>query len=276
MSELSNVVESATQNPVVEGSENAVNAAQEPTVEAHGAEANPQETQQKEAKPAQTREENAAIAAARRRAEADKAEAVRKAKDEAAAEIAKRFGVSSPDRPIQTFEDFEKFGLEMEMKSKEVDPETYKAIRENDPEVRRAKEILAQQEKQAKDLKAFGEFRAAFKEANGREFDITQDASVYADVKREADESGKDLTDVFARHHNKTLMARLAELEAKVQAQETNKANAATSPGSVKADGAAAGTDYISAEDVESHRGDYGWFRKNYDAIIKSRPKWGG
>lgn len=276
MSEMLNTETNAVQNPVVEGSGNAVNAAQEPTVEAQGAETNPQETQPKETKPAQTREENAAIAAARRKLEAEKAEAVRKAKDETASVLAKRLGLSTPEREIKTFEDFENFGQELQLKAADVDPETYKALRESDPEVRRAKEILATQEKQAKDLKAFGEFRAAFKEANGREFDITQDASVYADVKREADESGKDLTDVFARHHNKTLMARLAELEAKMQAQETNKANAATSPGSVKTDGATATADYITAEAFEQNRGNAEWVKTHFDQIMKSRPKWGG
>ena len=133
MSELLNTETNAVQNPVVEGSGNAVDAAQEPTVEAQGAEANPQETQPKETKPAQTREENAAIAAARRKLEAEKAEAVRKAKDETASVLAKRLGLSTPEREIKTFEDFENFGQELQLKAADVDPEKYKALRESDP-----------------------------------------------------------------------------------------------------------------------------------------------
>jgi len=265
------------QNLVLVGSGIAVNAAQEPTVEAQGAETNPQETQPKEPKPAQTREENAAIAAARRKLEAEKAEAVRKAKDETAVALAKRLGISTPEREIKTFEDFENFGLELQLKNAEVDPDKYKALRESDPEVRRAKEILATQEKQNKDLQAFGAFREAFKEANGREFDITQDAQTYRDVKKEAETTGKDMTDVFARYHNKALMARISEMEAKLQAQETNATNAASSPGSVKADGATtAGGDYITQETFEQNRGNQQWVIKNFDKIMKSRPKWGG
>ena len=281
MSELLNTESNAVQNPVVEGSGNAVNAAQEPAVGAQeGAEAQgvQESAKQQETPPKapQTREENAAAKSVRLRLEAEKADAVQKAKDEAAIELAKRFGLNTPDRPIKSYEDFENLGLDFQLQNAEVDPEKYKALRENDPEVIKARKVLEQQEKQSKDLREFASFRAAFKETMGREFDIQQDAKVYSDVKQEADESGKDITDVYARYQNKTLLARLAEMEAKIQAKETNAANAASSPGSVKADGATATADFISYEEVEKHRGDSGWFRKNYDAIIKSRSKWGG
>jgi len=261
-------------NPVNEGQSGTVDAqaTETPAAAVESVKAEPA-TQPTEPKAAQTPDENAKYAAARRKAEAEKAEAVQRARDEAAAALAQRFKIPN----VKTFEDFEKFGQEQELQNAGVDPEKYKSLRENDPEVRKAREILAQQEKQSKDLQAFGKFREAFKEANGREFDIAQDAQVYHDVKKEAGETGKDLTDVFAKIHNKTLISRLAELEAKLKAQETNASNAASSPGSVKADGDTTATgDFITPEAFEQNRGNPQWVRKNYEKIVKSRPKWGG
>lgn len=233
--------------------------------------------QQQEKKAVQTPEENAKYAAARRKAEAEKAEAVQRAKDEAAAMLAKRFGISTPEREIKTLSDFEQYGIELELKQAGLAPETYKALRENDPEVKRAKEVLAQQEKANKDVQSLHKFREAFKEANGREFDISSDFQLYAEVKKEAEDAGKDLTDVFTKRHNAQLKAELAELKAKIKAQETNAANAASSPGSVQANGEATATgDYISPEEFEKNRGNRSWVVKNYEKLVKSRPKWGG
>ena len=263
-------------NPTTEGQEPVVEASTEPAAEpvtGESVSAEPAEQQTKETKAAQSPEENAKYAAARRKAEAEKAEAIQKAKDEFASTIAKRAGIEN----VQSASDFENYLNDLELKASGIDPETYQKLRDSDPEVRRAKEVLAQQEQAQKDLQSFTDFVSVFKEANGREFDPATDKSTYAEVKKDADETGRDISDVFARRHSKTLMQRLAELEAKLNEQETNKANAATSPGSVASDGeTAGGADYISPEAFEQNRKDAEWVRRNYDKILKSRPKWGG
>jgi len=262
-----NVVD-ATQEPVVEVQETTA----EPAAAVESVNAEPA-IQQTEQKAVQTPDENAKYAAARRKAEAEKAEAVQAARDEAAASLAKRFGIEN----VKTLDDFDKYAANLELQQAGIDPEKYKALRENDPEVKKAKAILEQQERASKDLQSFGNFRAAFKEANDREFDIATDKEVYQAVKAEADTSGKDMVDVFARYQNKKLLAELADLKAKAKAQETNAANAAASPGSVKADGdTTANGEYITPDQFEQNRSNPQWVRKNLEKIMKSRPKWGG
>jgi len=235
--------------------------------------------QQTETKPAQTQDENAKYAAARRKAEAEKADAVQKAKDEFAVQLAKRAGISNQDREITSASDFESYLGDLEAKAAGIEPETYRKLRENDPEVKQAKEILAKQAQAEKNVQDFKAFTDSFKETTGRNFDFdnAEDKKLLVESKQEADSTGKELTDVFAKHQNKVLAAELASLRAQAAAKEAEAANATASPGSVQTDGAAAlSADYISADEFQKNKSNSQWMRDNFTKIVKSRPKWGG
>lgn len=234
-----------------------------------------QQTEVKETKAAQTPDENAKYAAARRKAEADAAASIQKAKDEFAASIAKRTGLATPDRPISSADDFERYLNNLELKAAGVDPETYKQLREKDPDVIKAKQVLETQSKAQKEFESFTSFVKAFEEKNKRPFGV-EDKAFYAEIKEEAQKTGKDVLDVFYRKRSDSLESRLAELEAKIKESETNKANADSSPGSVTTGGKDTATDYISFDVFTKNKGNAKWVRDNYDKIMKSRPKWGG
>jgi hypothetical protein len=74
---------------------------------------------------------------------------------------------------------------------------------------------------------------------------VKTDAQVYLKVKTEAGLSGKSYADAYTKIHNQELSQRIADLEAKMKASETNKANADSSPGSVSANGNTAASDSL-------------------------------
>lgn len=66
--------------------------------------------------------------------------------------------------------------------------------------------------------------------------------------------------------------AELETLRKTVQAKDANAKNASQSTGSAK--GEAPTSDYIPLSEWEDRKGDNAWVVKNFDRIMKSRPKW--
>ena len=256
--ELFNVVDATQESAVEIPAEPVVD-----TVASEGASAEPA-IQQTETKTTQTPDENAKYAAARRKAEAETAFAVQRARDEAAEALAQRFKIPN----VKTFDDFERYGQDLELQQSGVDPEKYKALRENDPEIVSARKIREQHEKATKELQAITEFRMAVKDAEGREFDIATDFQAYSAIKAESDASGKSIADIMVKQQNAKLLSRIAEFEAKAKAQEVNKANADSTPGSVQTDGNTANSSVTEA-DIDAHANDVSWMRRHYKEVEK-------
>jgi hypothetical protein len=270
-------------NPVNEGQEQTVDAQTTNTdVQAEPIEAdktdNAEVVEPQQTKTVQSQEDNAKYAAARRKAEAEAAQKIAETKDSTAAEMAKMSGWTNPDgSPITTLEQYQKAITYSKLVQNGIDPKEYETLRENDPDVQEARRLKAEMQKREKESANVNEFFREFESATGRAFDVKTDAQVYLKVKTEAGLSGKSYADAYTKIHNQELSQRIADLEAKMKASETNKANADSSPGSVSANGnTAASDDYISPETFEANRGNRSWVVKNFDRIMKSRPKWGG
>jgi hypothetical protein len=74
------------------------------------------------------------------------------------------------------------------------------------------------------------------------------------------------LVDAYVRHQYNQMIN-------KNKTQEVNEKNAKTATGSVTGNGEAK-TEYITKDAFEKNRHDKNWVRKNYEKLIKSRPKW--
>ncbi len=109
--------------------------------------------------------------------------------------------------------------------------------------------------------------------------DIARFQKLYPDVKEIPDQvwqevnDGSTLVDAYTRFENRSLREKIAKLEEAVGVQERNKANAGSSPGSVKGEGAI-GSDFISKDTFEANKHDQQWIIRNFDVINKSRSKW--
>ena len=119
---------------------------------------------------------------------------------------------------------------------KGIDPSVFDEYINNNPTVKESREIIAQQKAQQKRNDEYGEFLEYFKVENGRDFNSAID-QISPEV-WEMTTKGKSLTDAFAFSTTKVLKAKIAEYEARFKAQETNAANAGSSPGSVTGNGA--------------------------------------
>lgn len=178
-------------------------------------------------KPVQSKEDNAQYAAVRREAEA-KAEA--RTRDKMISEM---YGES---HGIHTYSDYQR-AVEREAEQKRkadleergIDPSVVDEYVSNNPVVRKAAELIKQQEAQQKQANEYGEFLEYFRTENGKEFNPSTDKipdEVWAQTAK-----GKNLTDAYAYHDSR-------QLRAKLKAFETNQANAQSSPGSVTGNGA--------------------------------------
>lgn len=115
------------------------------------------------------------------------------------------------------------------------------------------------------------EFLDVYKKKNGKQFDPDND--VIAPEILEMVNKGKTLADAYSIWHGDSKDARIAELEARLKAIETNTQNANSSPGSVTGNGNA-DPDFISAETYESNRKNPDWVKQNFKKIMSSRTKW--
>lgn len=173
-------------------------------------------------KPVQSKEDNAQYAAVRREAEA-------KTRDKMISEM---YGET---HGIHTYSDYQKAveqNAEAQRKAdlaeKGIDPALVDEYVSNNPVVRKAAELIKQQEQQAKQANEYGEFLEYFRTENGKEFNPSTDKipdEVWAQTAK-----GKNLTDAYAYHDSR-------QLRAKLKAFETNQANASSSPGSLTGNG---------------------------------------
>jgi hypothetical protein len=115
-----------------------------------------------------------------------------------------------------------------ELTEKGIDPSIVDEYVSNNPVVRKAAELIKQQEQQTKQANEYGEFLEYFRTENGKEFNPSTDKipdEVWAQTAK-----GKSLVDAYAYHDSR-------QLRAKLKAFETNQANASSSPGSVTGNG---------------------------------------
>lgn len=259
----------------MENIESQVNAGQEQVVDAQISEVSEQPVQSvteevanpQQEKPVQSKEENAKFAEVRRRAEAE-------ARDKTIADM----GMVWNGKPITTYDQYVKAKAEAEeeqrrqsLQDRGIDPNVVDEYVNSNPTVKKAKELLEQQEAQQKKNNEYMEFLEYFRNENDREFNVSTD--VIPPEVWELNAKGKSLADAFAYHTNKQLKAKLAEYEAKMKAQETNAKNAASSPGSVTGNGKA-DDGFISKETFDSNKNDQRWVMKNLSKISESRLKW--
>jgi len=115
------------------------------------------------------------------------------------------------------------------LEEKGIDPSIVDEYVSSNPVVRKAAELIKQQEQQQKQTAQYGEFLDYFKQENDRDFNPATD-KIPPEV-WEQTAKGKSLADAYAHHENKQLRARL-------KAFETNTKNAGSSPGSVTGSGA--------------------------------------
>ena len=264
MDGLENVVDATSTEGVVDSQEVTQEA-----VQTQSESANEEVTTSQTEKPVQSQEENAKYAQVRREAES-KAEA--KTRDKVISEM---YGES---HGIHTYSDYQK-AIEQEAEQKRraslqdqgIDPAIVDEYVSNNPTVKKAAELIKQQEQQQKQAKEYGDFLESFRTENGRDFNSATDT--IAPEVWEMTAKGKSLADAYAYQSNKQLKAKLAEYEAKFKAQETNTSNASSSPGSVTGNGDTKG-DFISNESFEANKGDSSWVNKNFDRIMSSRAKW--
>jgi len=215
-------------------------------------------TTSQDEKPVQTKEDNARFAEVRRKAEAE-------AKDKVISEM---YGES---HGIHTYADYQKAveqQAEAERKAslqeKGIDPSIVDEYVSNNPVVKKAAELIKQQEQQQKQTAQYAEFLDYFKQENDRDFNPATDKIPQEVWEQTA--KGKSLADAYAHHDNK-------QLRAKLKAFETNQKNSSSSPGSVTGNGTPV-AGHISYETFEANKHDQSWVNKNFTKINESRKKW--
>jgi hypothetical protein len=224
-----------------------------------------------EIKAQQTAEENAKYASIRREAES-------KARDKTIADM----GMSWNGEKIATYEQYQKAKVESdryeqeqkirsEYEAKGVPDELLDELVESkrDREERNIeKQAKAEQDKQSKDYVDFLDY---FKKENDRSYDAEKD-TIPTEVWQQVFE-GKSLKDAYTYHLKDNLKSRIAELESKLKANETNKANAEGSTGSVTGNGNG-NSGFISFETFEANKNNQRWVVDNLSKISESRAKW--
>lgn len=270
---------------------NAVNAAQEPIVEAQNptpvvtepagesASAEPAiqqeevKTEVKQTKPVQTPEENAKFAELRRKYEAEKVQIEREARDKAIADLGY---VDIHGNPIKTeaeykaamsekqaYERYQNAGLPEDVVSKlaKVD------LLEQREQERAAAELTKQRMS-----KEHAEFLDYFNRLEGRAYSPDID-KIPPEVFQNAQRDGVPLKYAYADFKAAEYKAKVAEYEKGAQAAQANAKNAETSTGSVNGGGVQEAV--ISEEEIQNHANDVAWALKNYDKIMSFRKKKG-
>lgn len=129
----------------------------------------------------------------------------------------------------------------------------------------------SQRQQEAKRQTEYQEFFDYFEKENGRSFDTAKDSipdEVWQGVAK-----GKTILDSYQAHEARMLKDKVRELESKLQIQQTNTANNATSTGSVTGNGAI-NADFVSQETFNNNKHDRSWIIKNFDRINQSRKNW--
>ena len=140
---------------------------------------------------------------------------------------------------------------------------------EADPDVQEAKRLKAELEQQRQESANTTEFFKEFEAANNRAFDPKTDAQTFLKVKAESEQTGKSMSDIYTKVHNQTLTQRLADLELKMKAAETNKANAESTPGSVSTGGTTTTAGELTWEVFETNKRNGNWMKKNFDKVME-------
>lgn len=257
--------------------ENPVDAGQETVVESHEAQVetsepvesgSPEVAEPEKAK--QTPEENALFAKVRREAE-ERARA--KAEDEV---IAKLYGETHGIRTMAEYNAAIEAQREAErlaeLEEKGIDPEYFKSLIESVPEVKEARRIKSEREREQAETQNYIEFLDHFKTVNGREYDGAKD--VLPEEVWQLTSSGMPLKMAYDIAEAKMLRAELNALKSEKTAKETNQKNASKSPGAIGTNGEIPNEGFISAETFEQNRGNMDWVKKNLERITKSRKTW--
>lgn len=157
------------------------------------------------------------------------------------------------------------------MQADGIDPSVIEKYVQEDPRIKAAREKEQQQALSEKSNADAQEFFKLFKKENGRVFDA--DTDVLPPEVIDMANKGKPLADAYTYHLNDKLKAKIAELEGKKAAEETNQANANSSTGSVTGNGSG-DNGFISFEAFEANKNNQRWVVDNLSKISESRSKW--
>jgi len=178
----------------------------------------------------QSAEENAKYAKIRRDAE-EKARV--KAEDEV---IAKLYGESHGIRTMAEYNvaiEAQKEAEQLaELEERGIEPDYIKQLIDSDPDVREARQIKEQRQKEQAENANRIEFLEYFKEANGRDFDTSKD-----EIPMEAWEltlKGVPLKQAYALTEAKMLRAELNRLKSVQKTETVNRLNSESSTGSIE------------------------------------------
>jgi hypothetical protein len=260
------------QEPVNAGVE-VVAEPQEVTETVETTEKSVEQTEQTE-KPQQSADDNAKYAAARREAERE-AKAL-KEKIQRLEGLALKGGYESVDTFAEAYErqlsDYEDQQRREKLEEQGIDPDIYEQMLQNDPRMKRLSEIENQRQAEENRQKDITNFLDYFEKANGRGFDATKD-KISPEVEEMISQGIPLVVAYKAVEETTTLKQQLAEMQAKMEANETNKRNNASSTGSIES-GAPFSGDFISKEVFNANKGNQRWVINNLEKITKSRPKW--
>lgn len=154
--------------------------------------------------------------------------------------------------------------IEQMIQARGYDPDEIAKVVSSHPDVKKAREFISSQEQKSQTDKMYQEFLDNYPDIKGED--------IPPEVWREV-QQGRNLTDAYVRHENKTLREQLNGVQTKEQAAAANQANAQTSTGSAKGQGAPE-SGFISKDVFEANKNNQSWMSKNYDNLRKSMGKW--
>ena len=140
--------------------------------------------------------------------------AVEKAKQEARDSYILEQGYEWNGKPISTEAEYKQALYEKELSDKGHSPEEIKKLVDENPEVKKAKEIVARDAEAEKDRakqKDQMDFLSWFKTENGRDFDTNKD-TIPKDVWEE-NAKGVSLLSAYAKYENQSLREKIRKLE---------------------------------------------------------------
>lgn len=198
---------------------------------------------------------------------------IERAKQEARDAYIAEQGYEWNGKPITTEAEYKEALAEAErqkeLKEKGLDPDEYKKFVEGDPAVKKAREWEQNKTAEERNKADVKEFLSLFKKEEGRAWD--PDSDVLPDEVIALTQKGKTLSDAYAYHLNEKLKAKIAELEGKKKADETNQQNAETSTGSVTGNGNGE-NNFFTADQVRNMSKEQ--VKQNLKAIEESMKKW--
>jgi hypothetical protein len=207
-----------------------------------------------------------------------KQEAAQESRDKQIAELAKAHGwVDYSGNPITTEAQYQQALRDQDVETKirqkysDIPDELVQEILESkrDREERaKEKQNFEQEQRRQTELK---EFLDVYKKKTGKMFDTDTDTLPKEVI--DMANGGKTLADAYLIWYGDSKDARIAELEARLKAIETNTQNANSSPGSVTGNGNIA-ADFISSEVYETNKKDPNWVKQNFKKIMESRASW--